>query len=94
MVECEMCKLIFVMLVGLSLSGNVYAQDYWSDEKCEELAKKSKNQWAKKEIIIDCKAQKKVWFSFQYDLFLKCAIKAGKAKSEITARKIYINCIQ
>ena len=82
------------MLVGLSLSGNVYAQDYWSDEKCEELAKKSKNQWAKKEIIIDCKAQKKVWFSFQYDLFLKCAIKSGKAKSEITARKIYINCIQ
>ena len=37
MVECEMCKLIFILLVGLSLSGNVYAKDYWSNEKCEEL---------------------------------------------------------
>tara|TARA_B110000971_G_scaffold124615_1_gene127547 strand:+ start:163 stop:444 length:282 start_codon:yes stop_codon:yes gene_type:complete len=93
MVECEMCKLIFILLVGLTLSSNVYAADYWSDEKCEDLAKKAKTQWAKNEIITDCKAQKKVWFSFQYDLFLKCAIKSGKAKSEIAAREIYINCI-
>ena len=71
MVECEMCKLIFILLVGLSLSGNVYAKDYWSNEKWEELAKKAQNQWAKNEIIADCKAQGKVWFSFQYDHIFK-----------------------
>jgi len=35
---------------------------------------------------------KKVMLSFQYDEYLTCAIKAGKARTETAARNIYNDC--
>lgn len=93
MIYFSMQKFIFIWFIGLLLSGSVYAEGYWTDKKCEELAAIAKNKWAANEIIIDCAAQKKVLFSFQYNLFLKCAIKAGKAKTDNAAREIYLRCI-
>jgi len=84
-----MKKLFSIILVlGLLWSGIANAETI-SDEKCGELAADAKTDWAAEMIFNDCYGHKKVMFSFQYDEYLTCAIKAGKARTESAARNIY-----
>ena len=87
-----MKKLLAILVLGLLWSGIANAETM-SDEKCGELAADAKTDWAAQMIFDDCYGHKKVMLSFQYDEYLTCAIKAGKARTETAARNIYNDCL-
>ena len=87
-----MKKLLGILVLGLLLGGNAYADSYLSDEKCASLAGEANTNYSARIIINKCRWQRDVMFSFNYDEDLKCAIKSGKAKTEYAAQKIYRDC--
>ena len=87
----------FLAIVVLSFGFMLFAQneasaDNMSDEKCTELAGEAHTDFAAKKISFHCGFQEAVLLPMMYDDDLKCAIKAGKAKTERVAREVWRSC--
>lgn len=90
-----MKKILGILVLGLGFllfDQNQASAAYISDEKCADLAGDANTDWASGRIYLECKRQEEVFFSIMYEPRLKCAIKAGKAKTRNAALKIWRAC--
>ena len=84
-----MKKILGVVVLTFFMCGSAMSLDR---NELSKLMSKSKTSYAASHIEDYC-AGENAAFEFMYGASCKCAIKAGKARTETAAEEIYDNCI-